>query len=387
MFGLGTKQDKPRTSLVISIGSSSVRASFVRDTKPERPIIVWHDSVSFRENDSDFEQYKKNMTQACSKLIEKSIQTQGFSKPETIMCVLEKPWYVSQTYTYTQDSEHEFTFKKSTIADILKEHVAQGKRHVEKNFFNNTHTSIIEKKVVHLAVNGYEVAMVSPKTNLRTIDVTSYISFTSENILQEITQAIHRHIHHDVDFATSSFASLGLVKALFEDIQTLMLVSVSEHSTEMSFLEHGAMRSTAYFPKGTHELHRLDQDRGIHTNTLLSHLRLMGQNTTELHSSDPHIKSIQKAFESWRVSFAESLQNFSHKMMKSDIVILLVDKDYAQGIERVIQDARNSHLSRSGSVFRVILISMDDLEPYIGSYVQYPNIKNVIHTIFAIFNN
>lgn len=382
MFGLGTTNRKPRINLVISIGSSSVRASFVSDTgSHERPVILTHDSVDFQDSVSSFSQYVQAMSKACGEVFQKSINHGTFVKPERIICVLEKPWYLSQTHTYSDDRNHEFVFTKQDTQHVLAAHVSRMQDSIQTSPFANTETRIIEKRIVHSAVNGYEVDTLPSRVRLKKIDITSYVSVAPSVVLDALQKTVTRYVAGDIIFATSSLAFFAVTRTMFEDIDSYICLSVFKQSTEISYIDQGALLSMSHFMQGTNEVYN-HTDGAIHNNTLMAHMRLMDHDILHKDTSDIYHKKIAESASRWGVSFARSLNDFARVGMKSDIVVVLVEKDYIPWVKYVITDVRNNHLARSNSGFRVILVTMDVLDDYIGSKVSYPDPVNTLHSIF-----
>lgn len=382
MFGLGTKQHKPRTSLVLSVGSSSVRASFVADTgSHERPVILTHHNVTFQDTVSNFSQYVQYMSKACVEVIQKNIDDGTFHNPDRIVCVLEKPWYISQTNTFSEDNIHEFTFEKKNIQNIINTHGSKLQSFIQTTPFAKVQTKQIEKRVVHSAVNGYEVDSLPSNIRLKKIDITTYLSVAPTMVLDAVERSVHRYFKGQVLFATSSLAFFAVSRNMFDDVDTFLCMSVSKNTTEIAFVEQGALLSMFHFMQGTQEIFN-HNNSAVHNQTLLSHARLLNREKIQTHSSDIYQKLLEQSASRWRQSFSDGLAKLAKTGMVSDTIVLVVEKDLRAWVQHAIADARNNHLSRSGSPFRVILVTMDTLDDYIGSKVAYPDPVNTLHSIF-----
>lgn len=383
MFGLGTKHHKPRINLVISIGSSSVRASFVQDGgKNVRPVILTSHAIKFQADSQSFSRYLASMSRACVQLLQKKIDFGRFHTPDTIFCILEKPWYVAHTHTFSDDREYEFSFEGQRIKEILDGHLCYMDEFVATTPFAKTSTRVIEKRVVHSAVNGYEVDRIPPRNTVKKIDITTYVSVAPDMVLDAVQNAVNKHVKRPVIFATSALATFVVQKNIFQDLDNFLSVVVTESSTEIEYVDQGALHSMSYYMQGLDELEHNDHP-AIHTQTLLSRVRLMNVGSLDNTSADVYQKAIADSASRWRASFAQNLNHFAGVGMKSDTVILLVDPEYAAWVQYALTDVRNHHLSRSHAGFHVILITMDVLDDYVGAKVAYPDMLNTLHVIFS----
>lgn len=377
MFGFGGKQDKKKTIIVISIESSQVRACFVDIQDGQKSYITKQAKASFVASQVTYVEYKKNMEQAIGVAL--SVLKQGmFAAPSQVFCVLGAPWYLASSHTHTIEEENPFEFNVRVSQDILHQETQRFISVVQNKYFAGLPVDVLEKKIIHIAVNGYPVTVVPKNKKIRRVDVVSYVSLTSEKLLKDIKESVHRHFQREVVFATSALSHFVVGRDVFESVGSFSYISITGEQTEISYIDEGSLISMANFPVGNNLLHKHASLASAHTHSVVSSIK------HDQILKDKNISSVSmSAAREWQDGFESAVQNFSKNHPVQNTVVLICDKQYQTWFTSVIQDSRNKHLSVSNQNFRVIILNMEALYSYVGSKVPETDIQLAVHALFT----
>jgi|GEM_PF-1137021 len=380
MFGFGKKRSRKETVMVVSIESSHVRACFVDVEDMTKPYITKQSKASFATSHTSFGEYKKNMEHAIGTSL-LALQKGMVATPSQIFCVLGNPWYVASSHTHTTEEDNPFKFNKGISQEILKEETVRFVSKVKNDYFSGLPVEVIEKKIIHLAINGYPVTTIPKNEKIRRADIVSYVSVTSESIIKDITTSINQHFHREVTFATSALSHFVAVRDIFDSVGSFLAVAITGDQTEIIAVDDGSLLSVANFPVGSNVLHKHSNSQGAHVQSVL---------TTVKDTNLPKNKKVSSvsvlAAREWQEGFEKIIYSLARNHSVQNSVVLLCDREYAEWFTSVIQDSRNKHLSTSNQNFRVIILDMETLHSYVGSKVPDADLELVVHTLFTTLN-
>lgn len=377
MFLFGSKKKTAKTCLVLSLESSHVRACFVTLGDHQKPYIIAEAVQSFEVTQSF-----QGLVQCLDKTLAKLFHTNPM-QVDTVLSVLGAPWYLSRTYTFLRDEEAPFLFRERDVKKILKDKVSDFETElVEKHGFSKNALRVIEKNILHIGLNGYEVEEVT-RTHVRRGEVTSYVSVAEETKLEALQSHIERFTHAKINFQTGTLVQSVVARDVFQYLERFLLVSLDGEQTELSLIHDGALIYGSSFPIGDNAFSKEALRLGLSKETLLSELKMLEQGSLQTVSS-PLQQVLGLTEELWRQKFVASLEEIlPHTAIPHQVVVLSKPHTF-YWVQKALQDARNKHLSVSDTNLHAILMNAENLQSFVGSKILDPDLKLMMYASFTI---
>jgi hypothetical protein len=385
MFFFGSKKKKSQTHLVVSVESSHIRACFVSVTPHQKPFILVEHIQKFSE-DSQPRAHLTNMKSSLHKTLQTLLEKHPTKVSETY-CVLGTSWYFSRTYTHTHDEETPFLFRERDSKKILRDADLDFKQELSgTQGVSPDDLQSLEKNIVHIALNGYEVSSLS-RHHVRRVELTSYVSYGYRSQLEEIQEEIRRHVSAPIHIHTSTLVQYVVARDAFEYLENFVLVSLAGKETEVTLVQHGALVFGTTFPLGDSLVEDYAKKYGYTPATILSELSLLSAGTLRNEASQPVSRVIQGAEEEWRQAFFDCIKDMSrHTAIPNQVIVLSKPKTFFW-VQRALGDARNKHLSISDSHLHAILMNVEAIQPFVGSKIVNPDLKLMMYASFTTLRN
>ncbi len=385
MFGFGSKKSQPKTCLVVSVESSHIRACFVSVAPHQKPFIVAEHIQKFSE-DSSSSTHLKNMKSSLHKTLQGLLEKHPTKITETY-CVLGTSWYFSRTYTHTHDEETPFLFRERDSKKILQDAVLDFKEELARSQgVSKDDLLAIEKNIVHIALNGYEVSSLS-RQHVRRVELTSYVSYGYRSQLEEIQEEIERHVNAPVHMHTSTLVQYVVARDAFEYLENFVLVSLGGKETEVTLVQQGALVFGTTFSLGDSLVEDYAKKYGYTPATISSELSLLSAGTLHVDASKPVSRVIKGVEEEWRQAFFDCIKGISHHTAIPNQVVVLSKPKTFFWVEQALVDARNKHLSISDSHLHAILMNVEAIQPFVGSKIINPDLKLMMYASFTTLRN
>ena len=356
-----SKKQKDELVLVFDIGSASVGGAvfYMQSTGVPKIIYSVRESIPFEE-EVDFNKFFL-LTRKSLEIVASKICLAGLGAPDKIFCVLLSPWYGSQTRTIHFEKNTPFTFTAKFADSLIQK---------EMKIFEEEQADIQDKNDIHLLeiknmkvmLNGYATSQPLDQ-KAKELEMTIFISMSSERILNKIKETISRHFHsQNIKFSSFVMASFSVVRDIFTHQDNFLLVDVGGEVTDITMVKKDILRESVSFPMGHNYL-----TRGVSSalNCTLDEAR----SYISLYKDKHMIESVGKKFEpiinklvaNWLKKFQESLVSLSNNVSIPSTIFLTIDKNLADFFSEIIKNEEFSQYALAESKFKVVFIGTQTL--------------------------
>ena len=238
-----SQKNKEETIAVFDIGSGSVGGAIFLSSPDKKPIVISTFRKSFKFTDSvSLASLQKEML-ACLKEVSFFLQKDIHKTPDKVFAILSSPWSSASLRSIKRKRPEGFVFTEKFAKDLIKEEIIKFQK--EQNDFDE----IIDKRVVNVLLNGYEV----PKPNGKRVkesEIQVLLSLSSGEIVGKIEEVIMQTYHKNIKFTSQMFADFIVVRDVFERQNDFIILNVDEETTEVSIMRNDFLVGTASFPYG-----------------------------------------------------------------------------------------------------------------------------------------
>jgi hypothetical protein len=247
-MSLFKKENSTSYTLVISLKSSSIDLQLIKiQNTQKREVVFALRHVLLLKNSQDPTLYTKQYLENLDFLLSKNnveLKKHIRENPLEIHFILYSPWFTSNINSLDE--------KESVL--ITPEFL----RAKLKTITTPEHLKVIEKRVMKVQVNGYDVYdLIKLKAPNAKIDV--YSSYIFKKTLELFTQSIEKHFagKPKIILSTSPMIILDKVKEYMIREDNLSIICIGEEITDISIVKEDALVYYATFPIGKHDFLRI----------------------------------------------------------------------------------------------------------------------------------
>ncbi|HBB44464.1 MAG: hypothetical protein UW27_C0001G0034 [Parcubacteria group bacterium GW2011_GWA1_44_13] len=249
LFG-GQKQNEALT-LLVDIGSASVGAALIKIEKGQTPQIVSsiREDISFQEVLSSA-RFLLAMNKALDKVL-KDLQekTKTTGNPKHFFCTLSSPWFILKTRDLKIVKNDEFEVTERAIEKFIDEDILKLKDELKETLPPDD-VRIIEKKVIHIKLNGYEIKNPYKQKTSR-MEMTVTVGVSSGKVIQSIERKINNFFHaKSVHFGAFPVAAFSAIRDIFPTENNFLFLDITGEATDVSRVENDLLTRTVSFPRG-----------------------------------------------------------------------------------------------------------------------------------------
>lgn len=249
LFG-GQKQNEELV-LIIDIGSASVGAALAKIENTQAPKILYsiREDISFQEVLSSA-RFLLAMNKALDKVLKNLYEkTKLTGTPEHFFCTLSSPWFILKTRELKIATNEEFDVTERALEKFIDEDILKLKDEL-KGILPPEDVKIIEKKIIHIRLNGYEIKNpYKQKTSRMEMVVT--IGVSSSKVIQSIERKINNFFHTKrVHFGAFPVAAFSAIRDIFPTESDFIFLDITGEATDVSRVENDLLMRTVSFPRG-----------------------------------------------------------------------------------------------------------------------------------------
>lgn len=237
-------------ALLVDIGSASVGAAIVslQAGGPPHVIASVREDISFQEALSS-SHFLLAMNHALDKALESAKLAGKSVLPAHVFCTLSSPWFILKTRNLHVDRREEFEVTERTLAEFIDTDINLLKEEL-KETLPSEDMRIIEKKVLHIKLNGYEIRNpYGQKTNRMEVSTTVVVS--SQRVIQSIERKIHNFFSvKAIDFGAFPVAAFSAVRDIFPSEKNFLFIDITGEATDVSLVENDLLVKNASFSRG-----------------------------------------------------------------------------------------------------------------------------------------
>lgn len=250
-FSFFKKQNDSGLTLIIDIGSSSVGAALVRVDSGKVPHIfaTAREDLSLQEELSSA-RFLAAMNHALERSLKKIYtHTKGHGVPSQIFCTLSSPWFMLKTRHITIAEEKEFLITEKTIDVFLQNDLERMKEELKGTLPDND-IAIIERKILHTKLNGYEVKNPYGKKTTR-MEMIATISISSKKVVAAIENRVQNLFHvKTLHFGSFPVALFSAVRDIFPTEKDFLVLDITGEATDVSLVNGDLLIGSTSFPRG-----------------------------------------------------------------------------------------------------------------------------------------
>jgi hypothetical protein len=325
------KRNKESYSLVFNVGSGSVSGGIIRFTEKEGVNMIYYakEIIPF-QNDVIVSRHILLMKDSLTKLAHK-IRVEGFKKVpanntdfpiERAFYVFSSPWSNSQTKTIKIHEPKPFKITEAYLNKLVDSQEKEFQTELGKT------GKIIEKKIIQIKINGYEV---SNAINMSTKDLEISVFFTmvAEDILHLVNEAVTKTFHIKNSWCHSlSLAVFSTVRNLFPQFEDFIHIDVSEELTDICIIRDNIMTSMATIPFGrNHFIRNLSNSLKVSEEVADSMINMHAQKSNDELANLRLGVSMDAAAKDWLSRLFEILDSFKEKIYVPESIFLVINND------------------------------------------------------------
>lgn len=249
------KENKKKAIAVLEIASDSVGGIIFLQDKEGKPEIV--STVRIPINflfDVDFEAFWRCSKDALIKVIKKMLKDYPRG-PDTCLCVLLSPWFLSETKIISIQKKEPFRITKEFFKELLKEEDSNLKKKWNLNEkLSENAPVIIENEVMRTELNGYPVDSVFGK-KARTVKAHIYASLGMKKIVKEVEKKVLENFGDiPLSFRTMPAVLFKVLRSVINTSDGFITVDIGGEITDIIVVKNDSLEEVASFPIGRNSL-------------------------------------------------------------------------------------------------------------------------------------
>lgn len=363
---------KSELGIVFHIGSSSVGAGLVRlhHGKVAHVIYSLREDIPYRDTVNP-ERFLNDMIETLKK-INTRLSKEGLShlkftefgslKPQRIFYMFTSPWAATQTKVATVNKAEGFVLTKELVDSV----VAEQERIFETETLGRADLQdklqAIEKRVIQIKLNGYEVHEPYGKSATRT-DISLFISLIPKAVVDKVFD-VSMSTYHPKNTEIFSFplASFSTIREVFHDEKDFIFIDVGGELSDISVVRDGLILETASFPLGRHfVVRKVAKAFGTTSENAVSLVKMYYENHAEAAVAEKLKPVLDQAAQEWSTAFHKTLTDISLAVALPTHLFAIINNNFVPFFMKVLKDERVTEFGVNESPLSVVLVNHDKL--------------------------
>ena len=225
--------DNETLTLLVDIGSASVGGALVRFEKGKAPHVLAtvREDISFQDvlSSARFLVAMNHALDQVSKALQQKIKS-GQKKAFTnghIFCTLSSPWFLLKSRHVQIIREQEFKITERALEEFINEDINHLKEEL-KETLPPKDVRIIEKKIVQMRLNGYEIKNpYNQKTSRMEISMT--VGISSGKVIDSIERRLRNFFHaKTIHFGAFPVAAFSAIRDIFPNERNFLIIDIAK---------------------------------------------------------------------------------------------------------------------------------------------------------------
>lgn len=344
VFSFFTKQKSDDSlTLLVDIGSASVGAALVKIEEGKNPhiLLTVREDIPFQESLSST-RFLSGMTHALERAL-KNLQKQnkGHGAPARTFCTFSSPWFILKNRNLKITRTDAFQVTEKNLNAFLDEDIESLKDEL-KDTLPPADIEIIEKKIIEMKLNGYEIKNPYGQTTHQ-MEILATVGLSSKKVIEGVERIISRFFHSpSVHFGSFPVAAFSTVRDIFPEERTFLLLDITGETTDVSFIANDLFMGTVSFPRGKNffirEISTEEHTLHAEASTLLG---MFLRDELEGGRRDRIGAVVTRSKDEWISRFEKSLASFRSVGVLPRKVFFTADTDVAGFFTGLINKARS----------------------------------------------
>lgn len=257
MFSLFSREKKKssRIVLVIDVTSWSLGASIIQMRSDSRPAVLWHKRHLLGSHIDKIESsgfYELEIARELPHLAREALRAKK-GVIDDVVCFIGEPWVHGQSRVVSTSRKTSFPVTKKFLDELMEKDFRLLIQDLDKKYEKHEPLSLLDRKTLWLALNGYVVQSYLGK-RVERVDIGTYWSVVPEYIHMQIRELLAPIFHRaEISMHSLGYATAVVSSSLLSD-QTYALVLVGGLVTEISIMEKHELAHTISVPIGAHSI-------------------------------------------------------------------------------------------------------------------------------------
>ncbi len=275
-------------------------------------------------------------------------------------CVFSSPWYISDTRTTKISEEKSFVVSRKYIDDLIRKEedefiktLKDGK--YEKMFGSDTR--LLEKKIIHTKLNGYEVDHPINK-KAKELDITFFSSFIAHDITKAVEDTLLKHFHfRSIHFHSYALASWSAMRDMYPTIHNFLFIDITGEVTDVMLTQRGILSETITFPLGRSMIVRKIVDElKVSPEVAVSFLSVYSKGSLEEKFMQKMKDLLKPTQDFWIASCLKTITILKKSHIIPRKIFITADEDTANLFYDVLTQTLPSEMNIPNNSFEVIIL-------------------------------
>ncbi|MDO8604322.1 MAG: hypothetical protein Q7K40_02910 [bacterium] len=338
-LSLFNKQNQNKKNiLLIDVGSSSVGVALAIIENGHAPNIALsvREDIVFQEVLSS-QRFAGAMNHALDKVLVRLqaemkilVEAQGSKIViSDVFCTMSSPWFILKNRNLLISRQGEFEVTERTLEEFVNGDIELLKTEL-KEVLPHQDIKIIEKKIIHIKLNGYEIKNpYKQKTSRMELSVT--VGVSSEKVVHSIESKIKGLFHTShVHFGAFPVAAFSVIRDMFPTEKNFLFLDITGEATDVSRIDNDVLVKTASFPIGKNFFIR-EISTGLRTvhQEASSLFSMFLRDELDIASRMNIARFVEHAEEKWHTRFEKIISNLAEKGALPRKKFFTIDAEFA----------------------------------------------------------
>jgi hypothetical protein len=268
------------------------------------------------------------------------IQTKGHGAPSQIFCTLSSPWFMLKTRHITIAEEKEFLITEKTVDAFLQNDLEHMKEDLKGTLPDND-IAIIERKILHTKLNGYEVKNPYGKKTTQ-MEMIATISISSKKVVAAIENRVQNLFHgKTLHFGSFPVALFSAVRDIFPAEKDFLILDITGEATDVSLVNGDLLIGSTSFPRGKNFFVR-EISAALKTphGAALTLFNMFFHDMLDTKKKAAVSESIQKGKIDWTHRFEKGMKTLIKEGVNPRKVFFSADADVAPFFRDMLEESR-----------------------------------------------
>ncbi len=341
---ISSSKNQEKTIALFGIGSGSVSGALIRLNKNAlgdwEPHIITQDRTYLPlPEKKNFDNFFSDM-QVALKTTAQKMYDKKKGAPDSIFCSMASLWYVSETRKINFKKAKPFIITPKLMNDIINVELSTILKSYEEKYKDmNTSPYLLESKVLHTTLNGYNIVNPLNRT-VSSININLFLSICPEASIVTIKDTLNE-VFNNKNITFGSFILLMLIVARekLADQSSYFLIDINAELTDVGIVSNGVLVATISFPMGKNYIIRaLMEGLSLDEQDARSAFSMLANGTIAKEQKLKIDPILTQVCNEWIKLFKDSLDLLPKTISLSSNIFLVADNDASTWFASFLRD-------------------------------------------------